>query len=131
MRDRGRGAIVAIGSNAANTPRLNMTGYCASKAALTALIKGLGLELAAYGIRCNLVAPGSTDTQMQRQLWHDDSGEALAVQGNLDSYRLGIPLRRIASPDDIAGVVLFLLSEQSCHITMESVLVDGGATLGN
>ncbi len=131
MKKRGRGAIVAVGSNAANTARLNMASYCASKSALTALIKGLALELARDGIRCNLVAPGSTDTQMQRQLWQDENGLKNTLTGNLSNYKLGIPLQRIATPDDIAEVVIFLLSEQARHITMENVLVDGGATLGN
>jgi 2,3-dihydro-2,3-dihydroxybenzoate dehydrogenase len=131
MKQRRNGAIVAIGSNAASTSRLNMGSYCASKAALTAMIKGLALELAQDGIRCNLVAPGSTDTPMQRQLWQDDTGLEKTISGNLSDYKLGIPLKRIASPDDIADVVLFLLSHQARHITMENLLVDGGATLGH
>ncbi|WP_087023194.1 2,3-dihydro-2,3-dihydroxybenzoate dehydrogenase [Thaumasiovibrio subtropicus] len=130
MVKRKRGAIVAVGSNAAKTPRLDMGSYCASKAALAALIKNLGLELAEYGIRCNLVSPGSTDTPMQRQLWMDDSGRERAIAGNLATHRLGIPLQRIASPQEIAEVVLFLLSDKAKHITMESVVIDGGATLG-
>jgi len=131
MKVRGEGAIVAVGSNAANTARLNMGSYCASKAALTALIKGLALELAADGIRCNLVAPGSTDTPMQRLLWRDDNGLKNTILGNGADYKLGIPLQRIATPDDIAKVVLFLLSDQARHITMENLLIDGGATLGH
>ncbi len=130
MQQRRKGTIVAVGSNAANTPRLNMGSYCASKAALAALIKGLSLELAKDNIRCNLVLPGSTDTPMQRQLWRDESDVKNVIAGDLSGFRLGIPLQRIATPDDIANVVLFLLSEQSRHITMESILVDGGATLG-
>jgi 2,3-dihydro-2,3-dihydroxybenzoate dehydrogenase len=131
MKKRGNGAIVAVGSNAANTARLNMGSYCASKAALTALIKGLALELAADGIRCNLVAPGSTDTPMQRLLWRDEHGLKNTILGNGADYKLGIPLQRIATPDDVAKVVLFLLSDQARHITMENLLIDGGATLGH
>jgi 2,3-dihydro-2,3-dihydroxybenzoate dehydrogenase len=67
MRERRRGGIVTVGSNAASTPRIGMAAYAASKAATAQHIRCLGLELAEYGIRCNLVSPGSTDTEMQRQ----------------------------------------------------------------
>ncbi len=69
MMLRKSGAIVTVGSNAANTPRMEMAAYAASKAATTMFMKCLGLELAAYNIRCNLVSPGSTETEMQRLLW--------------------------------------------------------------
>ena len=131
MQQCRRGSIVAVGSNAAQTPRVNMGSYCASKAALTALIKNLALELAPYNVRCNLVAPGSTDTQMQQQLWRDTNGAAKTIAGDLEQFKLGIPLGRIATPFDIANTILFLLSDQAKHITMSNLLVDGGATLGH
>jgi 2,3-dihydro-2,3-dihydroxybenzoate dehydrogenase len=130
MRLHKQGSMVAVGSNAAATPRMNMGSYAASKAALSQLFKCLGLELAGDGIRCNLVAPGSTDTDMQRRLWRDGNDEQQTIEGNLANYRTGIPLRRIATPAQIANSVLFLLSEQASHITMENLVVDGGATLG-
>ncbi len=74
MMLRKSGAIVTVGSNAANTPRMEMAAYAASKAATTMFMKCLGLELAAYNIRCNLVSPGSTETEMQRLLWADENG---------------------------------------------------------
>ncbi len=130
MQMRQRGAIVAVSSNAASTPRANMGAYAASKAALSQMIKCLGLELAQHNIRCNLVSPGSTDTQMQRQLWRDETGAAQVIKGSLENYRLGIPLQQIATPQTIAHSILFLLSDQAAHITLENILVDGGATLG-
>ncbi|WP_435106946.1 SDR family oxidoreductase, partial [Arhodomonas sp. AD133] len=90
----------------------------------------LGLELAGYGIRCNVVSPGSTDTPMQRALWTDERGGAAAVAGDLTRHRLGIPLGRLARPEDVAEAVAFLLSEQAAHITLQDIQVDGGATLG-
>lgn len=131
MRIRKRGAIVAVSSNAASTPRVKMGSYCASKAALSAMIKTLALEVAPFNIRCNLVAPGSTDTQMQQQLWRDENGAEQTIQGDLTQFKLGIPLGRIASATDIANSILFLLSDQARHITMANLLVDGGATLGH
>lgn len=130
MIPRQQGAIVAVSSNAAYVPRINMGCYAASKAATTQLIKCFGLELAQHNIRCNIVSPGSTDTDMQRQLWQDAEAAQKTIQGSLEQHRMGIPLKKIATPDTIANAVLFFLSNQAAHITMENMMVDGGATLG-
>jgi len=63
-------------------------------------------------------------------LWHDDQAEARVIAGNLDTYRTGIPLRRIADVSEVATTVAFLLSDRARHITMHELVVDGGATLG-
>lgn len=130
MRMSGGGSIVAVCSNAAKTPRIDMGAYAASKAATTQFIKCLGLELAEFGIRCNVVAPGSTDTPMQRALWQDENGESNTIKGNQQTFRTGIPLRRIAQPEDIANTIVYLLSDSARHITLETITVDGGATFG-
>lgn len=124
------GAIILIGSNCANTPRLQIGAYAASKAATHQMLKCLGLELAEYGVRCNIVAPGSTDTAMQRMLWQSPSDAEKVIAGSAKDFRLGIPLKKIANPEDIASVACFLLSDSSNHITLETITVDGGATLG-
>lgn len=129
MEKRGRGSLVAVGSNAAGIPRQTMAAYAASKAAATMFMRCLGLELAPLGIRCNVVAPGSTLTSMQRNMWSDESGEARVIEGQLETFRTGIPLGRLATPDDVAEAVLFLLSDRASHITMADLYVDGGATL--
>lgn len=130
MVPRGRGAIVTVASNAAGTARTGMSAYAASKAAATAFTKCLGLEVAKDGIRCNVVAPGSTDTPMLNSMWHDESDRQATIGGRLDAYRVGIPLGELARPSDIADAVTFLLSDQAARITMHSLTVDGGATLG-
>ncbi|WP_259417488.1 2,3-dihydro-2,3-dihydroxybenzoate dehydrogenase [Bacillus toyonensis] len=130
MMVRKSGAIVTVGSNAANTPRMEMAAYAASKAATTMFMKCLGLELASYNIRCNLVSPGSTETEMQRSLWADENGAKNIIFGSQNTYRLGIPLQKIAQPSEIAEAVLFLASDKASHITMHNLCVDGGATLG-
>jgi 2,3-dihydro-2,3-dihydroxybenzoate dehydrogenase len=130
MTQRQRGAIVTVASNAASTPRTDMSAYAASKAAATMFTTCLGLEVARHGIRCNVVAPGSTDTPMLSSMWHDETGPRTTIDGNLAAYRLGIPLGRIAWPADIADAVVFLLSDRAAHITMHALTVDGGATLG-
>ncbi|TQK44228.1 2,3-dihydro-2,3-dihydroxybenzoate dehydrogenase [Streptomyces sp. SLBN-118] len=129
MVPRGSGAIVTVASNAAATPRMSMSAYAASKAASAMFTKCLGLELAAHGIRCNVVAPGSTRTPMLTAL-QGDAAERASIEGVPDAYRVGIPLRRIAEPSHIADAVLFLLSERASHITMHDLTVDGGAALG-
>ncbi|MGW0435664.1 2,3-dihydro-2,3-dihydroxybenzoate dehydrogenase [Micromonospora sp. NPDC003197] len=129
MTPRQQGTIVTVASNAAGVPRAGMAAYAASKAAATMFTKCLGLELAAHGIRCNIVAPGSTDTPMQRSLWTSGDDSAQVIAGSPDTYRVGIPLGRLATPEDIADAVLFLVSDQARHITMHDLYVDGGATL--
>lgn len=129
MAARGDGSIVTVASNAANVPRAGMGAYAASKAASAMLTKCFGLELADVGVRCNVVAPGSTDTDMGRASWASSSLEAV-VAGSPEAFRLGIPLGRVAAPEDIADAVLFLASAQARHITMHELRVDGGATLG-
>lgn len=128
MAARGRGAVVTVTSNAAFVPRHGMAAYAASKAATTMFMRCLGLELAPLGIRCNVVAPGSTLTPMQTGMWADDSGAAQVIAGFPQTFKPGIPLGKIASPDDIAHAAMFLLSDQAGHITMADLLVDGGAT---
>lgn len=130
MVPRGRGAIVTVASNAADTPRTGMGIYGASKAAAAMITKSLGLEVAEHGVRCNVVAPGSTDTPMLRGMWHDEADRERTVAGNLASYKLGIPVGRVAQPQNIADAVLFLLSDQASHIVLHTLTVDGGATLG-
>ncbi|WP_192458752.1 2,3-dihydro-2,3-dihydroxybenzoate dehydrogenase [Musicola keenii] len=125
-----RGAIVSIGSNAAHVPRVGMAAYCASKAALRSLCLTVGLELAPYGVRCNLVSPGSTDTPMQRGLWHSPASEQHTIDGFPAQYKLGIPLGKIAQPREIADAILFLASDLASHITLQDIVIDGGATLG-
>jgi len=126
----GSGAIVTLASNAALIARMDMAAYAASKAAAMALTKCLGLELAKYGIRCNIVAPGSTDTEMLRSLWGGNDGTKVSIEGSPQTFRVGVPLGRIAQPSHVADTVMFLLSDQAAHITMETLTVDGGATLG-
>ncbi|MGY0503516.1 SDR family oxidoreductase [Nocardia sp. FBN12] len=132
MVSAGRGAIVVVSSNAAATPRVGMAAYGAAKAAATAFTRSLALQVAPLGVRVNLVSPGSTDTPMLRDMFGgtvDDAAENALLDGDPSVYRLGIPLRRIATPADIAGSVHFLASEDARHITMHDLRVDGGATL--
>lgn len=134
MVPRRRGCIVTVSSNSAGVPRAGMAAYGASKAAATLYTKSLGLELAEHGIRCNVVAPGTTRTAMLATVGAAaglgvDEVAAIAVAGDPGRFKVGIPLGRVADPDDIASAVAFLASAQARHITMQELYVDGGATL--
>ena len=130
MVAHGRGAIVTVGSNSGHMARTALGAYPASKAGLSHAMKCLGLELAEHGIRCNIVSPGSTDTPMQRGFQSDASSLELVLKGDAENWRLGIPLGRMAAPQDVADMVLFLLSDSARHVTMEDIVIDGGATMG-
>jgi 2,3-dihydro-2,3-dihydroxybenzoate dehydrogenase len=108
-----------------------MGGYAASKAASAMLTRCLGLELAAHGIRCNTVSPGSTDTPMLRAMWQNGNGARDTIAGSLDHHRLGIPLGKLGQSEDVANAVAFLASDEASHITLQDLCVDGGASLGS
>ena len=131
MKLRKKGTVVVVSSNASKFPRMGMAAYASTKAAATMYTKCLALELAEYNIRCNIVSPGSTDTDMQRALWGNSKEVPKSViKGDLEKYRLGIPLGKIAEPQEIAEMIYFLSTEKAGHITMEEVTIDGGATMG-
>ncbi|MET8148787.1 2,3-dihydro-2,3-dihydroxybenzoate dehydrogenase [Actinoplanes sp. NPDC049668] len=130
MVRRRSGTVVTIISNAAGTPRTGMSAYAASKAAAAMFTKSLGLEVSRHGIRCNVIAPGSTDTPMLSRLWSAGQGPQTSIEGTPSQYRVGIPLGKIATPEDIAEATAFLLSDRAGHITLQTLTVDGGATLG-
>ena len=130
FRKQQRGAIVTVASNSAHAPRLGMSAYGASKAALRSLCLTVGLEMAPYGVRCNIVSPGSTDTEMQRSLWKTPQAEQQTIDGFPEQFKLGIPLKKIARPQEIADTILFLASDKASHVVLQDIVVDGGATLG-
>lgn len=130
FREQRSGAIVTVASDAAHCPRVGMSAYGASKAALRSLSLTVGLELAPYGVRCNLVSPGSTDTDMQRTLWKSPDAAQQRIRGFAEQFKVGIPLGKIARPQEIADTILFLASDQASHITLQDIVIDGGSTLG-
>lgn len=118
LRDHGR--IVYVGSTAGQRGEANHVDYAASKGALISMVKGLGVEFGQRGITVNCVAPGWIDTDMVAPVFAD---------GGKQRYEADIPLRRVASADDIAGPILFLCSDLARHITGEVLNVNGGAVL--
>jgi len=129
MVPRARGSIVTVASNAGRLPRHGMAAYGASKAAAALFTQSLGLELAEHGIRCNVVSPGTTRTAMTDQMLGRPGGEAALLGGDPAAFKVGIPLGRIAEPSDIAAAVAYLVSDAARHVTMQDLVVDGGASL--
>jgi 2,3-dihydro-2,3-dihydroxybenzoate dehydrogenase len=134
MAARGRGAIVTVASQSAKVVRPGQAAYGASKCAAAYATKCFGLELAARGVRCNVVYPGVTDTPLARAVWASTPGGPAArvaahLGGDPARYRAPLPLGKIASPDDVAGAVAFLASDRAGHITLADLVVDGGSAL--
>ncbi len=130
MVSRRRGAIVTIGSQAGILLRNHLAPYGASKAAASYVTKCLGLEIAGSGVRCNVVNPGTTATPPALASWAAGRGSREEmIRGKLANFRAPVPLGKVATTGDVAASVLFLLSDQASHITMEDIVVDGGATM--
>lgn len=106
---RERGAIVAVGSRAAETGGAGMAAYAVSKVAVHALVRVLALENAAHGVRVNAVLPGTIDTEANRRAMPDADRS------------------KWTSPEAVAGVVAFLLSDDSAPTSGALVPVDGPA----
>lgn len=128
MIEQGGGKVINVASNAAVQPRIGLLAYCASKAAVTHLTRLMALELARHRIHVNCLCPGTTETEMQREIRKTVSVEQI-VRGDPDSFRLGIPLGKVAQPEDQAGVVCFLASDAANHMTGQVLFVDGGHTM--
>ena len=111
-----RGSIVMMGSLAGFRAKESRITYTASKAAVINMTRTLALDLGRFGVRVNAVAPGFVNTPMQQK-----KPPAL-LKESVDK----VPLGRIADPDEIAKVVLFLLSDMASYVTGETIVTDGG-----
>ena len=121
LRAQRYGKIVNISSHQAFRPGFGITNYVASKAALIGLTKAAAVDLGSSNINVNAVAPGFVKTELLTKLPREilERAEHESVLG------------RVAEPEDVARVVAFLCSEAARHITGQTILVDGGLTLGS
>jgi NAD(P)-dependent dehydrogenase (short-subunit alcohol dehydrogenase family) len=117
IADRGGGVIVNQSSTAAWMASPVCGYYSISKAAINALTANLASELGAFNIRVNAIAPGPTDTAATREILPDEIQAALLG---------GMALKRLGQPEDIAGTLVFLLSEDAAWLTGKTIAVDGG-----
>jgi 3-oxoacyl-[acyl-carrier protein] reductase len=116
MNENRSGAIVNIGSGCNKVPFPNLSSYSVSKAGIDMLTRAAAVELGPLGIRVNCVGPGAIDTDRTRLETADFAGTWAGLT----------PLRRIGTPEDVAGVVEFLLSDQASFINGQTIWVDGG-----
>ncbi|HEX4016085.1 MAG TPA: 3-oxoacyl-ACP reductase FabG [Frankiaceae bacterium] len=116
MREQGRGAMVNISSISGKVGNPGQTNYSAAKAGLVGMTKAAAKELARYGIRVNAVQPGLIRTTMIEAMKPE------VVQSRIAE----IPLGRVGEPDEVAEVVLFLLSDRSSYMTGTVLEIGGG-----
>ncbi|HXF63199.1 MAG TPA: glucose 1-dehydrogenase [Caldilineaceae bacterium] len=122
LRARGGGKIINVASIAGLRPQGGMGIYCVSKAAVLMLTQVLAVELAPDNIQVNAIAPGYVKTRFSRALWDNPAlNEALLRQ---------IPQGRLAAPDELTGIALYLASAASSFTTGAVFVVDGGHLVG-
>ncbi|MAG38710.1 hypothetical protein CMO90_01350 [Candidatus Woesearchaeota archaeon] len=119
MEENGYGKIINLITQYIEDPKPELAHYITAKSALSGFTKALATELAPKGIQVNLISPGMTDTQLLA-----DIPEKVRLLTAAQA-----PLRRLASPDDIARVISFLSSEKSDYLTGETIRVNGGQVM--
>jgi NAD(P)-dependent dehydrogenase (short-subunit alcohol dehydrogenase family) len=122
MLDTGRGSIVLVGSQLAHVAQPGYASYAAAKGGLTAFARALAVDAGPLGVRVNVLVPGVVTTPLayvDRPGW-DEIAPSVAER---------LPLRRIGTPEDMAGPAVFLLSDDSAWMTGQTLIVDGGFTI--
>jgi glucose 1-dehydrogenase len=121
LRSSGRaGRVVNISSVHEELPFPNFAAYCASKGGLRMLTRNLAVELGPLGITVNSIAPGAIATPINTKLLNDPV--------KLRSLTEQIPLGRLGRPEDVAGLAVFLASDEARYVTGSTYVVDGGLT---
>ena len=121
MIEQGEGGRIVNLSSAADILVVGGLGaYTAAKGAIVALTKTLAVELAPHGITVNAVAPGATDTAMNKRAYTPQVRR---------TYEQRIPFGRLGTPEEVADAALFLASYESRYVTGQELVVDGGLTI--
>jgi 3-oxoacyl-[acyl-carrier protein] reductase len=116
MKKQGKGKIINLTSETAFTGSRHMVHYVTSKGGILSFTKALAVEVGQYGIRVNAIGPGFTDSEASRSLIDDISKYDVRLT----------PLGRLEVPEDLAGALIFLASDDSDFITGQTLVVDGG-----
>lgn len=120
MREKNGGTIVNLASTAGLASDVTFPAYAASKAAIMSLTRWIATNYGREGVRCNAIAPGLILTPAAR---------AVIPQAQLDMFLRHTPSPRLGEPDDVAGAVAFLASDQSAFVNGTVLVVDGGMTV--
>ena len=120
MQTKRKGKIINISSVHEELPFPNFTAYCASKGGLKMFTRNLAVELGPLGITINSIAPGAIETPINAKLLNDPK--------KLNSLLGQIPLARLGKPKDVAGIAVFLASDDADYVTGSTYYVDGGLT---
>ena len=121
MIERKEGSVIIVSSIGGLRGSTSIGAYCISKAADLQLARNLAHEYGPHGVRVNCIAPGLIRTDFARALWEDPK--------TLERATVGVPLRRIGEPDEIAGAAVYLASKASTFMTGQALVCDGGATI--
>ena len=124
LRLSSHASVVNVGSDASTGGERGADAYVASKHAVLGLTRALALTHGPEGIRFNTVCPSMVDTPMARTLFEE-------TPGALEYYERIVPLARLATADEVAEAIVFLLSEAARYINGAAIPVDGGATTGH
>ena len=118
------GCIVSLGSDAGRIGNPGEVVYCGTKAAIMGSSKALARELARFNIRVNCVSPGPVHTELWDKLHEGEKGQKVT-----EAVKKLIPLGRLGTPEDVADIVAFLVSDNARYVTGQVLSVDGGLTM--
>lgn len=130
MLERKRGAILTFSSGAGWSGLPRKTHYSAAKGALIVLSKTIAKEVGPHGIRCNCLVPGAIDTELLQNYHQRIAAErGVSVEEIRVEVTRDLPLKTFSTPEDIANMALFLVSDQARTITGQAINVDAGFTI--
>jgi 3-oxoacyl-[acyl-carrier protein] reductase len=127
MKEQRRGSIIALGGQSSLTGRANTASVTAAKTGLLGLVRALAAELGPFGIRANMVIPGTMDTERRYAEWYPEFRQA--PPGAPEQLKQ-IPLGRLGRPEEIADACVFLASDAASYITGDEIRVMGGRIIG-
>lgn len=118
VRRKGGGRFIAVSSVSARVGGAQQAHYCPTKSGLHSLMQCMAVALGPHGITCNSIGPGEVDTDMNRVI--------PGYETFWNELNRRLPLRRVAQPEDVAGPVVFLASDDAQYITGQLLMIDGG-----